>query len=122
MVWTEIVTKGAQPNQTALVINMLGLNKGAAYVNGFNIGRYWLEPGQCTGVCAPPMHGSHCFIHWKGCGKPTQHLYHVPFEVLKATGNVLTVFEETAPQPTVTGPRDLASVKVQVLHDHPAYN
>jgi hypothetical protein len=26
-------------------------------VNGFNIGRHWLEVGRCSGDCAPPSHG-----------------------------------------------------------------
>jgi hypothetical protein len=74
-----------QPDQTALVANLRGggLNKGVAYVNGFNIGRYWLKPGECKKKRAPPHHGSHCYIHWKGYREPTQSLYHIPFEVLR---------------------------------------
>jgi hypothetical protein len=108
------VGKG-QPNQTALVANLSGMQKGVVYVNGFNIGRYWLTPGTCDGGgdCAPPHHGPHCYIHWKGCGKPTQHLYHIPFEVLRERDNVLTLFEETADV------RDLSKVTLEVLHHHP---
>jgi Glycosyl hydrolases family 35 len=105
---------GAQPNQTAVVINLSGLNKGVAYVNGFNIGRYWLAPGVCEGDCAPPRHGPHCFLYWHNCGKPTQKLYHIPFEVLKASGNTVTVFEETA-----ATNRNLSDVFLEIVHEHP---
>ncbi len=90
-----------QPNQTALVANLRGggLNKGVAYVNGFNIGRYWLKPGECEGECAPPQHGSHCYIHWKGCEEPTHSLYHIPFDVLRSRYNQITFFYDT---PAVT--------------------
>ena len=106
---------GAQPNQTAVVVNLNGLNKGVAYVNGFNIGRYWLVLGQCDGDCAPPHHGPHCFLHYTNCGKPTQDLYHVPFEELKPTGNTLTLFEE-APS---SKQRNLHDVFLEIVHEHP---
>lgn len=128
---------GAQPNQTAVVLNLAGLNKGVAYVNGFNIGRYFLAPGkeaihpgtsandgtelppgQCSGACAPPHHGSHCFLHYKDCGLPTQHLYHVPYHLLKRTGNVVVIFEEPAHVQT----RDFKRVAVNVLRSHPVSN
>jgi Glycosyl hydrolases family 35 len=105
----------AQPNQTALVVNLHGLNKGMAYVNGFHIGRYWLVEGACEKRdCAPPFHGSHCFMHWEDCGKPTQHLYHIPFEVLKPFGNVLTLFEETQSSKI----RNLTHVHIMVVLKH----
>jgi Glycosyl hydrolases family 35 len=107
---------GSQPDQTALVANLTGLNKGVVYVNGFLLGRYWLAPGICTGDCAPPLHGTHCFIHWKDCGKPTQSLYHIPFEILNSNGNLLTVFEEAEDGAS----RDLDRVQLQLIYDHPA--
>jgi hypothetical protein len=108
---------GAQPNQTALVLNLSGLHKGVAYVNGFHIGRYWLIAGQCNGDCAPPRHGEHCYLHYKDCGEPTQHLYHIPFEALRPTNNMVVLFEETAPATGMV--RNLTQVHLEVLHDHP---
>ena len=107
----------SQPNQTAMVVNLKGLNKGMAYVNGFNIGRYWLAKGKCTGKCAPPQHGHYCFLHYEGCGKPTQHLYHIPFEALKPSDNVLTLFEEAPSSKS----RTLDKVFLQVIHNHPEW-
>jgi hypothetical protein len=110
---------GAQPNQTALVVNLHGLHKGVAYVNGFHIGRYWLVAGACDGDCAPPRHGPHCYLHWKGCGEYTQNLYHIPFEVLRPTGNMIVVFEETAPTDHESSLRNLSQVQLEIVHEHP---
>lgn len=54
----------------AIVLNATGLNRGYAYVNGHNIGRYWPTSG-------------------------VQILYHIPSDWLLADINELTVFEET---------------------------
>merc|ERR1711907_333067 len=69
--------------------------KGIAYVNGFHLGRYWMKPGTCSGACAPPVKNGHCYMHWKDCNKPTQTIYHIPSSVLKPTGNLVVLFEET---------------------------
>jgi hypothetical protein len=105
---------GAQLDQTALAANLFGLNKGVAYVNGFNIGRYWLKRGICDGDCAPPFHGSHCYIFWKHCDEPTQYLYHIPFEMLLPKDNVITLFEETSPMRH----RDFSKVSIEILRHH----
>ena len=105
--------------QTSFALDLSTMNKGAAYVNGFNIGRYWLEAGTCSGACAPPVKSGHCYMHWKGCGKPTQTLYHVPDEVLKPTGNLVVLFEETA---NSVQARDLSGVRLRALHEHPAFD
>ena len=108
---------GAQPNQTAIVANLRGLYKGMAYVNGFNIGRYWLASGECPGKCAPPLHGKRCFLHYEGCGKPTQSLYHIPFVLLKPKNNLITLFEENASAKS----RNLDDVFLEIIHDHPRW-
>ena len=111
----------AQPNNTAFALDLASMNKGVAYVNGFNIGRYSVEPGEgdCSGEsCAPPHHGSHCYMHYKDCGKPTQTLYHIPFSVLRPHGNVIVLFEETAQFQS----RDLAAVAIVALHGHPKHD
>ena len=106
-----------QAAQTSYALDLSTMNKGVAYVNGFNIGRYWLTPGKCTGVCAPPVKSGHCYMHWRGCGKPTQTLYHVPTELLKPTANLVVLFEETA---NSVQQRSLSGVRLQALHEHPA--
>lgn len=61
-------TDSAAETQSAYALDVVGLNKGVAYVNGFNIGRYWLENGSCHGNCAPPAHGmaaGRVFVGWE---------------------------------------------------------
>ena len=93
------------------------MTQGVAYVNGFNLGRYWLRRGECKGACAPPVKHGHCYMRWKACGRPTQTLYHVPTEVLAPVRNLVVLFEETVGTAT---PRDLAGVSLVALHEHPA--
>ena len=90
------------------------MNKGVAYVNGFELGRYWLEPGSCHGACAPPIKNGLCYMHWKDCGKPTQTVYHIPGPVLKPKGNLIVLFEEAATE----APRDLSQVDLLALTAH----
>ena len=85
--------------QLAYALDLLGATKGVAWVNGFNLGRYNLELGVCDGSCAPPQHGGHCYIFYRNCNEPTQRYYHVPSSILKPTGNLVVLFEETASVP-----------------------
>ena len=111
------------PPQTAYALDLTGMNKGVAYVNGFNIGRYWLvlsgQLNECTeGMCALDFPGPVCYFHKKGCGKATQHLYHVPTELLKATGNLVVLFEESSNMQA----GNVQDVALVVLHEHPKLN
>ena len=55
-------------------------------------------------------------MHWKGCGEPTQALYHIPAPVLKKTDNVVVIFEETSPGEAA--PRHLDSIELVRLTSH----
>lgn len=103
------------PAQLSYALSLIGTNKGVAFVNGFELGRYWLEPGTCSGACAPPIKDGHCYMHWRDCGEPTQTLYHIPTPVLQPTGNVVVIYEETA----TVGPRDLSMVQLLEVQNHP---
>lgn len=92
------VLPGAPP-QLAYALDLTGATKGVAWVNGFNLGRYNLELGVCNGDCAPPHHGTACYIYWRNCGLPTQRFYHIPTALLQPTGNLIVLFEETATVP-----------------------
>jgi len=81
----------------AFALELSSMSKGVAYVNGFNLGRYWSKPGKCSGTCAPPIKNGHCYMHWKDCDKATQTMYHIPSDVLKSKGNLIVLFEEAAP-------------------------
>lgn len=109
-------------NQTAFALNMTGLIKGHVWFNGFHLGRYNLQTGSCEGDidgdCAPPYHGSRCYEYWYACSKPTQTLYHVPAPLVQATGNLVVIFEESS-YVSGTSPRDVSTVQLVTLHDHP---
>jgi len=102
------------PNQVSYALSLVGANKGVAFVNGFELGRYWLEPGSCSGACAPPIKSGHCYMHWKDCGEPTQTLYHIPTPIMRPADNVVVIYEETA----AVAPRDLREVKIVQLQNH----
>ena len=82
------------PKQISYAMDMSSASKGVVFVNGFELGRYYITPGGCNGKCAPPIKNGHCYMHWSDCDEPTQTLYHIPTPVLKPTGNEVVFFEE----------------------------
>eukprot|EP00118_Oscarella_pearsei_P005546 m.25595 g.25595 ORF g.25595 m.25595 type:complete len:715 (+) comp28836_c0_seq3:162-2306(+) len=79
----------ANPAAGPVFVNATGLNQGHIYVNGHDIGRYWLVQGNCT-------HRYSCDVTYldNACGQPTQALYHVPTDWLEPDkDNLLVVFE-----------------------------
>jgi hypothetical protein len=91
------------PPQLAYALDLQGATKGVAWVNGFNLGRYNLEAGACSGACAPPFHGPICYIFWRNCNSSTQRFYHVPESVLVPGDNLVVLFEEAAEVPSTGG-------------------
>ncbi|KAJ6341053.1 hypothetical protein OIU78_009265 [Salix suchowensis] len=86
-----------------VVVDLIGLGKGLAWVNGNSIGRYWpsfiAEDGCSLDPC--DYRGSYdnnkCVTN---CGKPTQRWYHVPRSFLNSEGdNTLVLFEEFGGDP-----------------------
>ena len=90
---------------TALILDAGGLGRGHAYVNGFDIGRFYLITGTPCSACG--CGGDSC-CNKALCGKPSQRLYHIPPDALKPLGgkNLLTLFEEL-------GAKDLSAVQVR---------
>ncbi|KAL5740697.1 hypothetical protein ACOSQ2_029877 [Xanthoceras sorbifolium] len=87
-----------------VVVDLLGLGKGEAWVNGKSIGRYWpsLYAGKdgCPYKCDynQSYSGSQCQTN---CGQSTQRWYHIPREFLNNRENVLVLFEEFGGTPDV---------------------
>ncbi|XP_060209449.1 beta-galactosidase-like [Lycium barbarum] len=87
-----------------VVLDMMGLGKGTAWVNGNNIGRYWLDSYDfeketgCGGTCdyRGNYHPDKCATN---CGQPTQRWYHVPRSFLSKSDNNLVIFEEFGGHP-----------------------
>ncbi|KAL9146475.1 hypothetical protein ABFS82_13G112700 [Erythranthe guttata] len=84
-------------------LNLSGMGKGEAWVNGQSIGRYWssyLSPSSgCSEDCdyRGTYDASKCF---KNCGQPAQTLYLVPRSWLKPGENLLVIHEELGGDPT----------------------
>ncbi|KAL3753903.1 hypothetical protein ACJRO7_001187 [Eucalyptus globulus] len=66
-----------------MVVDLQGLGKGTAWVNGHNIGRFWPSYGEdgCTATC-----------DYRGAYKSDK--YHIPRSFLQDDGNKLVLFEE----------------------------
>jgi hypothetical protein len=75
---TRFSVPGPLPPASACLLNLTGLGRGRAYVNGHDIGRYWLLPRN------------------DGSGVPSQRFYHVPPDWLAEAGalNELVLFED----------------------------
>ncbi|XP_019151747.1 PREDICTED: beta-galactosidase 15-like [Ipomoea nil] len=88
--------------EDSVVLDLTGMGKGVAWVNGHNIGRYWPSFLAKTDGCPQCDYrgnygGSKCVT---GCGKPSQRWYHVPRSFLRKTGNnQLVLFEEMGGRP-----------------------
>ncbi|XP_057415650.1 beta-galactosidase 9 [Lotus japonicus] len=84
-----------------VALDFESMGKGQAWVNGHHIGRYWTRVSPksgCEQVCdyRGAYNSDKCTTN---CGKPTQTLYHVPRSWLKASDNLLVIFEETGGNP-----------------------
>ncbi|WCJ39872.1 beta-galactosidase 11 [Euphorbia peplus] len=64
-----------------VAVHMRGMKKGMIWINGFNIGRYWMS-------YVSPL------------GESTQSEYHIPKSKLKAKDNLIVVMEEEGAHPS----------------------
>ncbi|CAF1602324.1 unnamed protein product, partial [Didymodactylos carnosus] len=80
-------------NASPLLMDANGLGRGHAYINGNDLGLYWLIAGECSDE--PPCC---CQQAQKNCMLPTQRFYHIPPDWLQAKNNLLTIFEDLGAQ------------------------
>ncbi|XP_031118394.1 beta-galactosidase 15-like [Ipomoea triloba] len=106
MTWYKTSFK-APAGEDPVVVDLMGLGKGFAWVNGNNLGRYWLilAKGDCpTEPCdyRGPYTNNKCLSN---CGNPTQRFYHVPRSFLNHgdnnNNNDLVLFEEIGGTPSL---------------------
>ncbi|GAV60272.1 Glyco_hydro_35 domain-containing protein/Gal_Lectin domain-containing protein [Cephalotus follicularis] len=84
-------------------LDMLHMGKGLAWLNGEEIGRYWLRKSSIHAECVQECNYRGKFSPNKcstGCGEPSQRWYHVPRSWFKPSGNILVIFEEIGGDPT----------------------
>ncbi|KAI4313742.1 hypothetical protein L6164_026698 [Bauhinia variegata] len=101
-VWYKTTFKSPLGNDP-VVVDLMGLGKGFAWVNGNNIGRYWTsylaDQDGCSSTCDyRGTYGStKCLTK---CGEPSQRWYHVPRSFLRDDGdNTFIVLEELGGSP-----------------------
>ncbi|KAB2049936.1 hypothetical protein ES319_A13G210800v1, partial [Gossypium barbadense] len=101
--WYKTTFKAPLGNKP-VVVDLLGLGKGMAWVNGHSLGRYWpsyiADKQLCkTEICdyRGRYSDSKCVSK---CGEPTQRWYHVPRLFLKDGENTLVLFEEFGGNPS----------------------
>ncbi|XP_072075673.1 beta-galactosidase-like [Arachis hypogaea] len=103
-IFTWYKTKFNSPiGNDPVAVDLSGLGKGQAWVNGNNIGRYWptylADDNGCSTTCdfRGAYTSSKCAT---GCGKPTQQWYHIPRSFLNEEDeNELVLFEEMGGHP-----------------------
>ncbi|CAN1276249.1 Beta-galactosidase 3 [Linum perenne] len=116
-------------------LDMMNMGKGLAWLNGEEIGRYWLRESpkddRCVEECdyrgALVLNFDPVVEYFPqkcntGCGEPTQRWYHVPRSWFKPSNNVLVVFEETGGDPTTIkfSKRRTSGVCASVGEDYPS--
>ncbi|KAL6510901.1 Beta-galactosidase 8 [Orobanche gracilis] len=123
LVWYK-TTFDAPPGSSPVALDVTGMGKGQAWINGQSIGRYWPTNIAPNSGCADSCNYRGTFKEnkcLKNCGKPSQHLYHVPRSWLKPNGNILVLFEESGGDPTKLSfaTRETESICSRVSESHP---
>ncbi|KAG6589973.1 Beta-galactosidase 7, partial [Cucurbita argyrosperma subsp. sororia] len=85
-----------------VVLDLQGMGKGHAWVNGQSIGRFWpsfiASNDNCSETCdyRGAYESNKCLGN---CGNPTQRWYHIPRSFLSSDTNTLILFEEIGGNP-----------------------
>ncbi|CAL1397860.1 unnamed protein product [Linum trigynum] len=101
LVWYKTTFRSPEGNGP-LVLDLAGMGKGEAWVNGQSIGRYWstyLSPAAgCSDTCdyRGPHDAKSCLTK---CGQPSQTLYHIPRSWVHSGDNLLVLREELGGDP-----------------------
>ncbi|GHO83329.1 hypothetical protein KSZ_13350 [Dictyobacter formicarum] len=101
--------QGAGP----FTVDLNGMQKGMAWLNGRCIGRYWLTPA--TGETE---HWQKNIIFAQDAGSPTQRYYHLPEEWLQEE-NVLALFEELGGDPSTVAICQIETITGAQPHSSP---
>lgn len=85
-----------------VALDLQGMGKGQAWVNGQSIGRFWPSfiagNDSCSATCdyRGAYNPSKCVGN---CGNPSQRWYHIPRSFLSGDNNTLVLFEEIGGNP-----------------------
>ncbi|KAH9291674.1 hypothetical protein KI387_043142, partial [Taxus chinensis] len=104
-------------------LDLSSMGKGQIWINGENIGRYWVSFLVPLGDCSScDYRGSYnlpkCATN---CGQSSQILYHIPRSLLQPTGNILILFEEIGGEPSKVAllTRSINNVCARIRETHP---
>ncbi|KAK4385874.1 Beta-galactosidase [Sesamum angolense] len=104
MTWYKTTFK-APLGEEPVAVDLQGLGKGMAWVNGNSLGRYWPSyMAEEDGCSAEPCDYRGSYDNSKcvtNCGQPTQRWYHVPRSFLNRDVNELVLFEEIGGNPSL---------------------
>ncbi|KAL2326198.1 hypothetical protein Fmac_025256 [Flemingia macrophylla] len=101
MTWYKAEFK-APSRADPVVVDLQGMGKGQAWVNGLSIGRYWTSWISDTNGCSDTCDYRGKYTTDKcntNCGSPSQRWYHVPRSFLNNDKNTLVLFEEIGGNP-----------------------
>ncbi|KAK7305146.1 hypothetical protein VNO77_43046 [Canavalia gladiata] len=101
MTWYKANFK-APSGTNPVVVDLQGLGKGHAWVNGHSLGRYWTSMIAPTNGCSDSCDYRGNYVKEKcntNCGQPSQRWYHVPRSFLNNDNNTLILFEEIGGNP-----------------------
>lgn len=102
MMWYKTEFK-APSGTDPVVVDLKGMGKGQAWVNGQSIGRFWpayiADKTGCSQTCdyRGRYHTGNCMSN---CAHPTQRWYHIPRSFLNNGENTLILFEEIGGTPS----------------------
>ncbi|OMO93429.1 hypothetical protein COLO4_16860 [Corchorus olitorius] len=105
MTWYK-TTFRAPSGTDPVVVDLIGMGKGQAWINGNSLGRFWpsriADSNGCDVECN--YRGEYHFGNTAtkcvtNCGNPTQRWYHVPRSFLTPENNILILFEEIGGNP-----------------------
>ncbi|KAF8403186.1 hypothetical protein HHK36_011283 [Tetracentron sinense] len=103
MTWYKSSFK-APLGKDPVVVDLQGLGKGNAWVNGKSLGRYWpsflADEEGCSATCdyRGKYDNNKCVTN---CGQSSQRWYHVPRSFLRDDTNTLVLFEEMGGNPSL---------------------
>ncbi|XP_022961111.1 beta-galactosidase 7-like [Cucurbita moschata] len=101
-----------------VVLDLQGMGKGQAWVNGQSIGRFWPSfiagNDSCSETCdyRGAYNPSKCV---ENCGNPSQRWYHIPRSFLSSDTNTLILFEEIGGNPEQVS---VQTVTIQTICGH----
>ncbi|THU45870.1 hypothetical protein C4D60_Mb02t22530 [Musa balbisiana] len=100
--WSYKTTFEVPDGNDSLVLDLQGMGKGHAWVNGQSIGRYWPSFLAADSGCEPcdyrqKYDSDKCRTE---CGMPSQRWYHVPRSFTTKGPNTLILFEEVGGDPS----------------------